>query len=68
MKKIFLIKIVIVFLLFVMIFISSFKLGKKFYFLKNTLQNNMKVNAKATIMRWNFNVKFIVGKEVFEIE
>lgn len=61
-------KILIIFLLFVFMFLIGFNLGKQFYNIKNTLQNNIKIKYEASILRWKFDVRFIVDEEEIKID
>ena len=72
MKKIekeILIKIIISIVFIVLTIITSFNSGRKFYELKNTIMNNcQKAKINFELADFNFNVKFIIGDRVFEIE
>lgn len=72
MKKIekeILIKIIISIVFIVLTIITSFNSGRKFYELKNTIMNNyQKTKIDFELADFNFNVKFIIGDRVFEIE
>ncbi len=61
-------RILIVIIFLIMIIITTFNIGKKFYYIKNTLQNSEKIYYKTEIAKWNFNVKISVEEEVFNYE
>ena len=61
-------KMLIVFLLLIFIFLICFNLGKQFYSIKNTLQNNIKIKYETSILRWKFDVKFKVDEEEIKID
>lgn len=65
-KKIFrevILKIIIIIILFILIMVESFRLGQKFYKIKNTVFENVKSEVKGTISRWEFKVKIITQNE-----
>ncbi len=61
-------KMLIVFLLLIFIFLICFNLGRQFYSIKNTLQNNIKIKYETSILRWKFDVKFKVDEEEIKID
>ena len=61
-------KMLIVFLLLIFIFLICFNLGRQFYSIKNTLQNNIKIKYETSILRWKFDVKFKVDDEEIKID
>ena len=59
---------ILIVIIFLIMIITTFNIGKKFYYIKNTLQNSEKIYYKTEIAKWNFNVKISVEEEVFNYE
>lgn len=68
LKKELYIKLIILITLVLLIVITSFNTGRKFYLLKNTYIENSKGEINSGVARWNFNARIIIGNEVEENE
>ena len=63
-KKELLIKILILITLILLIIVTSFRTGQKFYLLKNTNFDDTVAEINSEVARWNFNVRIFYGNEV----
>lgn len=64
LKKELYIKLLIFIILVLLIIITSFNTGRKFYILKNTYLENSKGEINSGVARWNFSARIITGNEV----
>lgn len=64
LKKELYIKLLIFIILVLLVIITSFNTGRKFYVLKNTYLENCKGKINSSIARWNFSARVITGDEV----
>lgn len=63
-KKILIVQYVVISLFIIILLIVIFKAGNEFYYMKNTLKENKKINIISEIGMMDFCVKIIVdGKE-----
>lgn len=58
------IKLLIFIILVLLVIITSFNTGRKFYILKNTYLENSKGEINSGVARWNFSARVITGSEV----
>ncbi len=62
-KKEFCIKILIIIFLILLIIVTSFRTGRKFYLLTSTYFDETKGKVSSNIARWKFDVKIRIGDE-----
>lgn len=63
-NKEFIIKILILAILLVLVFITSFRTGSKFYLLKHTVLEKTNQSIESNVARWNFDARIIEKNEV----
>lgn len=57
------IKLIIFIILILLLILTSFNTGRKFYILKNTYFNNTEGKVNSSVAKWYFNAKIIMEVE-----